>query len=371
MENFNRKDIFRNIKRIVIKVGTSTLTYPDMSLNLERIAGLAREISQLRQQDKDIIFVTSGAVAAGMGKLGWKTRPKTIPGQQAAAALGQSHLMHTYEEIFGEYGQLVAQVLLTQEDMSDRKRYTNASNTLYTLLQRGVIPIINENDTVAVEEIKFGDNDTLSAMVTNLIKANLLIILSDVDGFYDNSKQVIKIINSITPGIREMAGGKGSEVSLGGMVTKIRAAEIVTGAGEMMIIANGSKSGIITRILEGHEEGTLFLPKSDKMSGKKRWIAYTVRCKGTIRVDSGASIALIEHGKSLLSSGITDVSGNFEFGDIVRCVDPEGKEFARGLVNYSSEEVNKIKGKKTDQMESILGYIYYDEVIHRDNLVIL
>jgi glutamate 5-kinase len=371
MEEINRKDIFKSIKRIVVKVGTSTLTFPDMRLDVERIEGLARELAQAKESGKDVILVTSGAIAAGMGKLGWKTRPKTIPRQQAAAAIGQSHLMHAYEEIFGKYGQLVAQVLLTQEDISDRKRYTNANNTLSTLLQCGVIPIINENDTVAVDEIKVGENDTLSALVTNLIKADLLLILSDVDGFYGGSDQPISVIPSITPELREMAGGEGSAISVGGMATKLRAAEIVTGAGETMVIANGQKPGVITRVLEGYNEGTIFLPRSDKMSGRKRWIAYSLPCRGTIKVDSGARLALVERGKSLLPSGITEVSGDFEFGDAVRCLDQSDKEFARGLINYSAEEVNMIKGKKTDQIEPLLGYIYYDEVIHRDNLVIL
>ena len=267
--------------------------------------------------------------------LGWETRPKNIPRQQAAAAIGQSHLMRTYEEIFGKHGQLVAQVLLTQADISDRQRYTNANNTLSTLLQFGVIPIINENDTVAVDEIKVGENDTLSALVTNLIKADILLILSDIDGFYDGSEQVISVIPQITPEIKEMAGGEGSEVSQGGMITKLRAAEIVTGAGEIMVIANGKKPGVITRVLEGQDEGTIFLPKSDKMSGRKRWIAYSLPCRGTLKVDAGAKRALIKQGKSLLPSGIIEVTGDFEFGDAVRCVDENDEEFARGLTNYN------------------------------------
>jgi glutamate 5-kinase len=371
MQKIDRKHILENVKRIIVKVGTSTLTFPDMRLNLDRIDDLARELVQAKKKGKDVVLVTSGAIAAGMGKLGWKTRPKTIPRQQAAAAIGQSHLMHTYEEIFGKYGQLVAQVLLTQEDISDRKRYTNANNTISTLLQCGVMPIINENDTVAVDEIKVGENDTLSALVTNLIKADLLLILSDIDGFYDTSEKVIRVIPSITNELREMAGGQGSAVSMGGMVTKLRAAEIVTGAGEMMVIANGQKPGVITRVLEGHDEGTIFLPRTEKMPGRKRWIAYSVPSRGAIKVDAGAETALTKRGKSLLPSGIIEVSGNFEFGDVVRCVDESDREFARGLTNYSSKEVELIKGKQTDQIESLLGYMYYDEVIHRDNLVIM
>jgi len=371
MKKIDRKNVLRNVERIVVKVGTSNLTSPDMELNLERVESLALELIQAKKSGKDVVLVTSGAIAAGMGQLGWKIRPRDIPRQQAAAAIGQSHLMHMYEDIFGKYDQLVAQVLLTQADINDRKRYTNANNTLSTLLQCGVIPIINENDTVAVDEIKVGENDTLSALVTNLIKADLLLILSDVDGFYDDSHQLISVITSITPRLKKMAGGEGSATAVGGMITKLHAAEIVTGAGEVMVIANGRKPGVITQVLEGRDEGTIFLPKSNKMSGRKRWIAYSLRSRGVIKVDAGARLALSERGKSLLPSGITEVSGNFEFGDAVSCVDETGTEFARGLTNYSIKEIERIKGKRTDQIESLLGYMYYDEVIHRDNLVIL
>jgi len=371
MQKISRKDILRDVKRLVVKVGTSTLTFPDMRLNMERVESLVDELVRARRSNIDVVLVTSGAIAAGMGKLNWETRPKDIPRQQAAAAIGQSHLMHTYEESFGKYGQLVAQVLLTQADINDRKRYTNANNTLSTLLQYGVIPIVNENDTVAVDEIKVGENDTLAALVTNLIKADLLLILSDVDGFYDQSGQTISVVPSITPELEEMAGGEGTEVSQGGMITKLNAAEIVTGAGEVMVIANGKKNGVITRVLDGNDEGTIFLPKSDKMSGRKRWIAYSLPCRGTIKVDAGAKQALIHRGKSLLPSGVMEVSGDFEFGDAIRCVDENDEEFARGLTNYNIAEADTIKGKRTDQIEPLLGYMYYDEVIHRDNLVIL
>lgn len=376
----DRRSLFQNVKRLVVKVGTSTLTFPDSSLNLGRIGEIAKDLVRVRERGKEVVLVTSGAIATGMGRLGWKTRPKTIPGQQAAAAVGQSHLMRIYELMFSEYGQIVAQVLLTQGDINDRKRYINVSNTLSTLLQSGVIPIVNENDTVAVEEIKFGDNDTLSALLMNLIQADLLIILSDVDGFYDRSGEIVRVVWRITPELKEMAGKEGSSNAVGGMITKLRAAEIVTGAGEIMVIANGRKPNVITRILDGEEEGTVFLPKgftedmankSFKMPSKKRWIAYSNKAKGTIKVDMGAKNALVNNGRSLLPSGIVDVSGEFEFGDIVRCVDENDTEFARGLTNYSSEELKKIKGKKTSEIESILGYLYYDEVIHRDNLVIL
>lgn len=371
MKKINRKNILSDIKRIVVKVGTSTLTHPDMRLNIEYIDKLVSELVQAGEGDRDVMLVTSGAIAAGMGKLGWETRPKAIPRQQAAAAVGQSHIMHTYEESFNKHSQPVAQILLTQADINDRRRYTNASNTLSTLLQCSVIPIINENDTVAVDEIKVGENDTLAALVTNLVKADLLIILSDIDGFYDNTGKVISVIPNITPELREMAGGEGSAVSSGGMITKLNAAEIVTGSGEVMVIANGKRPNIITQILEGHDIGTIFLPKSDKMSGRKRWIAYSLSCRGTIKVDAGAKLALVERGRSLLPSGVIKVSGDFEFGDSVRCIDENDREFARGLANYSAKEIDIIGGKRTDQIEPLLGYMHYTEVIHRDNLVIL
>ena len=367
----DRKSIFKNVRRLVVKVGTSTLTYPDTRLDLGRIGNLVKDLVQVKESGKEVVLVTSGAIATGMSKLGWKKRPDNIPDKQAAAAVGQTHLMRVYELIFGEYDQLVAQILLTQGDINDRKRYINASNTISTLLQCGVIPIVNENDTVAVDEIKVGDNDTLSALLINLIKADLLIIISNIDGFYDNAGEVIDVISAITPEIKAMAGGEGSATSVGGMITKLRAAEIVTGAGEVMVIANGKKPGVISRILEGEDEGTIFLPKGYKMSSRKRWIAYSIPCKGTIKVDNGAKTALIKHGRSLLPSGIIEVTGEFEFGDAIRCVDVDEVEFARGLTNYGSDEVLQIKGKKTSEIESILGQVYYEEVIHRDNLVIL
>ncbi|HGE72318.1 TPA: glutamate 5-kinase [Candidatus Poribacteria bacterium] len=370
MKKIDRKSIFANIRRIVVKVGTSSITSLDTKLDLGKIGNLVKDLVQVKSSGKEVVLVTSGAIATGMGKLGWKKRPDTIPGKQAAAAVGQTHLMRIYELVFGEYDQLVAQILLTQGDINDRKRYINASNTISTLLQANVIPIVNENDTVAVDEIKVGDNDTLSAHLINLIKADLLIILSDVDGFYDNSGKVIDVIPAITPEIKAMAGGEGSAVSTGGMITKLKAAEIVTNAGEIMVIANSQKPNIVSRILNGENEGTIFLPKGDKLPSRKRWIASTHH-KGTIKVDSGAKDALIKHGRSLLPSGIIEVVGDFEFGDTVRCVDEENVEFAKGLTNYSSVEVNLIKGKKTNEIESILGQIYYDEVIHRDNLVLI
>jgi glutamate 5-kinase len=268
-------------------------------------------------------------------------------------------------------------MLLTQDDLRNRKRYTNASNTLHALLRYGVIPVVNENDTVAVEEIKVGDNDTLSALVTNLADADLLLILSDTDGFYtddprQNSKaKLINVVPIINAELRKAAGKRGSSVGTGGMETKIKAAQIATGSGVNMALANSSVAKVVSRFLAGEAIGTLFLAEAERKSGWKRWIAYSLPSKGTLQVDKGAYIALTKRGKSLLASGIIAVTGNFKFGDAVTCVDDNGTEFARGLVNYSVDEANEIKGKRTSEIKSILGHRHYDEVIHRDNLVIL
>ncbi|MFQ6044127.1 MAG: glutamate 5-kinase, partial [Candidatus Poribacteria bacterium] len=275
------------------------------------------------------------------------------------------------------YNLPIAQMLLTQDDLRNRKRYTNASNALRALLRYGVIPVVNENDTVAVEEIKVGDNDTLSALVTNLADADLLLILSDTDGFYtddprkNSGAKLIKVVPMIDSELRNAAGKKGSSVGTGGMETKIKAAQIATGSGVNMALANSSVEKVISRLLAGEEIGTLFLAEAERKSGWKRWIAYSLPIKGDLQVDAGAYIALTKRGKSLLASGLIGVRGNFKFGDAVSCIDDNDNEFARGLVNYSADEINKIKGKKTSEIESILGHRHYDEVIHRDNLVIL
>jgi len=373
----NRKKLFTSFRRVVVKVGTSTIINEDFSVNSERLDSLVDDLMCLRRKGKEVILVTSGAIGTGIGRIGMIRRPKDIPRQQAAAAVGQSLLMHAYEERFSSYGQPIAQMLLTAGDVADRKRYINASYALLTLLQYGVLPIINENDTVAVDEIKVGDNDTLAAHVTNLADADLLIILSDTDGFYtfdprkDTSAGLIDVVPAVTDEIERAAGKKGTETGTGGMETKINAAKIVTGSGETMVLANGSVEKVVSRILAGEEIGTIFLPQGERMSGRKRWIAYSHPIKGTLQVDAGAYNALAKRGKSLLASGVIKTEGDFEFGDSVSCVNEEGREFARGIVNYNSEEMEQIKGRKTNEIEAILGYRYYDEVIHRDNMVIL
>ncbi len=362
-----------NLKLVVVKVGTSVLSSRTHPLERRAIKNIAGQICTLMDKGIKVILISSGAIGAGMNLLGLKTRPKTLQRLQAAAAIGQSQLMKAYDEDFKTRGKIVAQVLLTREDLEDRKRYLNAKSTLLTILDYGAIPIINENDTVSVEEIKFGDNDTLASLVTNLIGADLLIILSDVDGLYryQGKGEIIDIVKEITEDIERLARGTDKEESVGGMVTKIRASKVVTDSGIPLIIANGKTDDILIKVVDGKRVGTLFVPKLNKMTARKRWIAFSTRSKGLVVVDSGAKQALAERKKSLLPSGIIGIEGKFEAGDIISIKDEKGKEFARGLVNYSSEEVKKIRGAKSQEIEARLGYKYYDEVIHRDNLAII
>ncbi|MFB3897431.1 MAG: glutamate 5-kinase [bacterium] len=365
--------------RIVIKIGTNLLNGAKNIFNRDLVNHLADQIDQLHHQGKQIIIVTSGAIGAGMRKLEWKERPKLIPDRQALAAVGQSQLMHLYEEIFSARKLHVAQVLLTEGDMNDRQRYLNARNTLLRLLELGVIPIINENDTVAIDELKIGDNDTLSARVASKVEADLLLILTDVEGLFDRdpkkNKQakIIPVVEKLTDTIMESAAGAGSIFGTGGMVTKLAAAKIATMSGTTMYIINGTVKNIVIRAVKNDTVGTKFIPqRKRKLSARERWIAYGGSSAGNrIYVDSGAKSALTKSGKSLLPSGIVKVEGEFEPGDVVQITDTEGIEFARGLVNYTASELNKIKGLKSSQVKSVLGYKYYDEVVHRDNLVLL
>ncbi|WP_418790722.1 glutamate 5-kinase [Phosphitispora sp. TUW77] len=366
---------FKKIKRIVVKVGSSTLSYPNGRLNITQMELLARDLADLQNRGIEVILVSSGAQGAGMGKMGLSRRPKTIPEKQAAAAIGQGLLMHMYEKLFSEYGITVAQVLLTREDIMDRKRFLNARNTLNALLGMETIPIINENDTIAVEEIRFGDNDALSALVASLIEAELLIILSDIAGLYtgnpatDKDATLIPLVTEINEDIEHIAGGSGSKLGTGGMVTKLQAAKVAMNSGFPMIIAQGSENRIVRRIVDGEQLGTLFMPRENRLHSKKRWIAFGSNVQGTILIDSGARKALAEDGKSLLPSGIVSVAGTFEIGNTVS-VFYEGKEIGRGIVNYSSLELDSIKGKKTGEIPKILGYKDFDEVIHRDNFAL-
>ena len=364
-------------RRIVVKVGTSTLTHPNGKLNYSRIEGLVRELANAVNAGKQILLVSSGAVGAGMDRLGWKEKPKTIPAKQAAAAVGQGILMHTYEKLFAEYGQVVAQVLLTREDSVNRRRYANSRNTLLTLLDIGVIPIINENDAVSIDELKIGDNDTLSANVAAIVDADLLIILSDVDGVYsanpqtDPQARLLPEIAEVTPEVEAICGGAGTMRGTGGMLTKMAAARMAMNSGIVMVIASGGRDGVVQSILDGRPIGTLFPPRQNRLQFRKRWLAFGARIKGRLTVDKGCAQALLSNGSSLLAAGIKSVDGSFEQGSTVSIVNPDGWEIARGLVNYSTDDVRKIMGAHTHEIAEILGHKPYDEVVHRDNLVLL
>ncbi len=373
---FKRNEI-KNAVRVVVKIGTSTLTYNNGKLNLFRIEKLVRELADLANQGKEIILVTSGAVGAGLDRLGSTERPKTIPEKQAVAAIGQGILMHMYEKLFAEYGQIVAQVLLTRENSVKHKLYINSRNTLLTLLKMGVIPVINENDAIAIDELKIGDNDTLSATVATIVDADLLIILSDIEGVFtanpqnDPTAQLIEEITDITPEIEELAGGAGSKLGTGGMYTKIQAAKIAVNAGVTMVIASGALEGVVRNILSGENIGTIFPAKEQHLQVRKSWLAFGAMIKGELVVDEGCEKALITEGSSLLSVGIVEVKGTFDQGNSVRILSKQGREIARGLANYNSEEIKKICGKNTNNISKILGSKLYDEVIHRDNMVIM
>lgn len=372
-----RAHFLSQARRLVMKIGSSILAAPSTGLRLDHIQRLANEIGQLKRDKRDIVLVSSGAIVAGIEKLGLKAYPHTLPLKQAAASAGQSRLLRTYENSFQEAGHNIAQVLLTHQDLTDRKRFLNARHTLTTLLALGVIPVINENDAVAVEEIRFGDNDTLAAQVAHLVDADLLVILSDVDGLFTQDPRhhpdatLIGEITDMTPDIERSAGRSRSQESRGGMVTKIQAAKLVGQYGLPTLLLNGETPGLVPRIFAGGDGGTLFLPQGRKRHSRKHWIAGTLRSRGQLLLDSGAVEALTHRGKSLLPSGILEVKGTFVAGDPVSCVDTDGKEFARGLVNVSSAVVSAIKGRRTQDIEREMGVQEYEEVIHRDNLALL
>ncbi|MTV48025.1 glutamate 5-kinase [Heliobacillus mobilis] len=374
----SRRDLPK-ARRIVVKVGTSTLTHGTGKLNLEQIEKLVRQLADLANQGYELLLVSSGAVGAGMGRLGLQKRPKTVPEKQACAAVGQGILMHMYEKLFAEYGQVVAQVLLTRDDLAFRKRYINAGNTLESLLRMGVIPIINENDTVAVDEIRlrFGDNDTLSAMVASLVHSDVLVLLTDIDGLYtanprvDPSAVLIHEVAEITPEIESMAAGAGSNLGTGGMTTKLQAARISVDSGVAMVIAPGNRPNVLREIMAGDDVGTLFIPAEKPLPGYKRWLAFGSACSGRITIDQGAVAALITGGKSLLPCGIVMTEGDYQSGDMVSIIAPEGYEVARGVTHYSADQVQRIMGKQCQDIEPLLGIKGFDEVIHRDNLTVM
>ncbi len=370
-----RRKYLDKARRVVLKLGSSVVTAAD-GLNLPLIQKLVEEIGALRQAERQVILVSSGAVAAGLKKLEICLRPTGIPQMQAVAAAGQSSLMQTYEEAFAAHGLKVAQILLTHDDLAARARFLNARNTLFTLLQWNVVPIINENDTVATDELKFGDNDHLAALICNLVEADLLLLLTNTDGLYardpreDPDAPLLTFLETTDPRLETAAGQRPNALGRGGMVSKIQAVKKAATAGVPCLIANGLRPGILGEIFSGQEVGTFFLPQTQKLSSRQYWLAYNVAPEGAILVDPGAREALVHLGKSLLPAGILEVFGGFRKGAPVNLMDPDGQTFAVGLSNYSSRDINRIKGKKTQEIAQSLGHKDYDEVIHRDNLVI-
>ena len=371
-----RQTRLANAKRLVVKVGSALVTNNGAGLDLEAIGDWARQIATLRQQGKEVVLVSSGAVACGVQRLGWGRRPRTVHEKQAAAAVGQAGLVEAYEAAFSKHGLHTAQILLTHDDLADRKRYLNARSTLTTLLELGVVPIINENDTVITDEIKFGDNDTLGALVANLIEADALIILTDQIGLYtadprkDPNATLIAEATAGDESLEAMAGGAGTGVGTGGMITKVIAAKRAARSGAHTAIASGRENDPILRLAAGEAIGTLLVSQTPPLAARKQWLADHLQLAGRLILDHGAADAL-KGGKSLLPIGVLAVEGEFERGAAVACIGPDGREIARGLSNYGSGEARLIARKSTAEIEGILGYIDEPEIVHRDNLIAL
>ncbi|HEV2220941.1 MAG TPA: glutamate 5-kinase [Casimicrobiaceae bacterium] len=363
--------------RLVVKVGSTLVTNAGRGLDHAAVARWAGEIAQLARDGRSVILVSSGAIAEGMLRLGWTSRPHAIHELQAAAAVGQMGLVQAYERAFADYGLRTAQVLLTHEDLADRRRYLNARTTLTTLLGLGVIPVINENDTVTTDEIRFGDNDTLGALVTNLIEADVLVLLTDQQGLYtadprsDAAATLVQSARAGDPALEAMAGGAGSLIGRGGMLTKVLAAKRAARSGASTVIASGREPDVLTRLAAGEAIGTHLSPERNSLAARKQWLADHVRLAGQLTLDDGAVRALTREGKSLLAIGVVAVSGEFERGEIVGCIGPDGREVARGLVNYGAQEAARILRKPSSEIEATLGYVDEPELIHRDNLVLL
>lgn len=363
-------------RRLVVKVGSALVTSNGNGLDLTAIAGWARQIAALRATGREVVLVSSGAVACGVQRLGWQRRPRTMHEKQAAAAVGQAALVEVYEAAFNKHQLRTAQILLTHDDLADRKRYLNARSTLNTLLELGVIPIINENDTVVTSEIKFGDNDTLGALVANLLEADALIILTDQKGLYtadprkDPTARLIEQATAGDPALEDMAGGAGTQVGTGGMITKVIAAKRAARSGAATVIASGHEVDPILRLAQGEALGTLLISETPPLAARKQWLADHLQLAGRITLDAGA-VAALQAGKSLLPVGMTMVQGDFERGAAIACQTEDGQEIARGLSNYGSSEARRIAGKSTAEIEQILGYLEDAEMIHRDNLILL
>ena len=373
-----RQQVTAAAHTVVVKVGTRVLTQADGTLNPQRIEQLAEEIQAIQAAGRRMVLVSSGAVGAGVSLLGLKTRPTDLAKLQAVAAVGQTHLIQSYDRVFAKHGRRAAQVLLTIEDVDDRIRYLNVRNTLHSLLDFGAVPIINENDTVSVDELKttFGDNDRLAAMVTNLLRAPLLVVLSDIEGLYDGdptlpTSKLVSTVERIDERVLAYVRDRKTGQSKGGMASKLEAARIVTTAGENVIIASGHKTDALTRIMAAENVRTLFLAQGKGISPFKRWLGFSAQVRGRIQLDDGASKAIVEKGSSLLAAGIVGTQGEFQKGDVVALCDAEGTVIARGLSNYSSADVERIKGIKSEKIAQVLGRCPYEEVIHRDNLALV
>jgi len=363
--------------RLVVKVGSTLVTNEGRGLDHDAVGRWASQIAALAQAGKAVILVSSGAIAEGMQRLGWSTRPRAIHDLQAAAAVGQMGLVQAYERAFARFGLHTAQVLLTHEDLADRRRYLNARTTLTTLLGLGVIPVINENDTVTTDEIRFGDNDTLGALVTNLVEADVLVLLTDQQGLYtadprkDANATLVRTARAGDPELERMAGASGSALGRGGMLTKVLAAKRAARSGATTIIASGREPDVLSRLAGGEALGTMLTSERSTLGARKQWLADHVRVAGQLVLDAGAVTALTRDGKSLLPIGVVDVRGNFGRGEVVACLAPDGREVARGLVNYGAQEAARIVRRGSSEIESILGYVDEPELIHRDNLVLL
>jgi len=378
MSDSNRQAVAAAARLLVVKVGTRVLTGPDGLLDAARIEALGRQFDELLNSGRQVVLVSSGAVGAGMGRMGLRARPQELAHLQAVAAIGQSCLIEAYERVLRAKNRHAAQLLLVADDLQDRTRYLNIRNTLRALLDYGAIPIINENDTVSVEELRtsFGDNDRLAALVATVLGAPLLVLLSDVDGLFDRhpsdpQARRLDVVPRVDSAIESLARDKAGGLSKGGMASKIKAARIVTEAGGHCIIACGRHDHVLTEIMAAESVGTLFMGRESTMPAWKRWLGWSADARGSLHVDAGARAAIIGQGRSLLAAGVTGLEGSFTVGDVVSLIATDGREFARGLANYPSDDLRRIAGLKTEQIVGVLGYAPYDEVIHRDNLAVI
>jgi glutamate 5-kinase len=367
-----RKQVMSAVRSVVVKIGTNVLTGDRGGIDAALIGQLGDALAAIRKRGVRVTVVSSGAIGSGLDLLGLKKRPDELPALQACAAVGQAHLTQTFDEALSRHGYHAAQILITRDDFEDRTRYLNIRNCINALHEYGAVPVLNENDTVSVDEIRYGDNDIIAALVTNNLRANLLVLLTVVEGLCRDAARgdVIDVVERLDAGLLRLADGSRSALGSGGMSSKLEAVQMVTRAGEAAVIANGRRKNVLTDLLDGRRVGTLFLPSAGKMTSRQRWLAFTARPRGRLVIDDGAARALTEKGKSLLASGITELTGEFKAGDLVTIADAGGGEIARGLTNYDAASLRKIRGRKSSEFKKILGEKPYDEVVHRDNMAL-